>query len=78
MPTFIVGLYGQNFRHIPELDWSFGYWWSWGWILLTTVLQLALFRWLGWIGGRPLGRPRLPPLRRLDPPTLAGRRRPNG
>jgi magnesium transporter len=75
VPTFIVGLYGQNFRHIPELGWSFGYWWSWGWIVVTTVLQLALFRWLGWIGGPPLGRPRLPPLQRLDPRTLAGRRR---
>ena len=29
VPTFIVGLYGQNFRHIPELAWGFGYWWSW-------------------------------------------------
>ena len=75
LPTFIVGLYGQNFRHIPELGWSFGYWWSWGWILFTTALQLALFRWLGWIGGAPLRRPRLPPLKRLDPRTLAGRRR---
>jgi magnesium transporter len=75
VPTFIVGLYGQNFRHIPELDWSFGYWWSWGLILLTTAAQLAFFRWLGWIGGEPLGRPKLPPLSRLDPRTLAGRRR---
>jgi magnesium transporter len=75
VPTFIVGLYGQNFHHIPELGWSFGYWWSWGWIVLTTILQLAFFRWLGWIGGEPLGRPKLPPLRRLDPRTLAGRRR---
>jgi magnesium transporter len=75
VPTFIVGLYGQNFKHIPELGWSFGYWWSWGWIVVTTALQLVLFRWLGWIGGPPLGRPRLPPLKRLDPRTLAGRRR---
>jgi magnesium transporter len=75
VPTFIVGLYGQNFHHIPELGWRFGYWWSWGWILLTTVLQLAFFRWLGWFGGEPLGRPKLPPLSRLDPRTLAGRRR---
>jgi hypothetical protein len=75
VPTFIVGLYGQNFRHIPELHWGFGYWWSWGWILFTTALQLALFRWMGWIGGEPMGRPHLPPLRRLDPRTLAGRRR---
>jgi len=75
VPTFIVGLYGQNFKHIPELGWTFGYWWSWGWILLTTVLQLAFFRWLGWIGGEAMGRPKLPPLSRLDPRSLAGRRR---
>jgi magnesium transporter len=75
VPTFIVGLYGQNFRHIPELNWSFGYWWSWGLIVLTTIAQLIFFRWLGWIGGEPLGRPKLPPLHRLDPRTLAGRRR---
>jgi magnesium transporter len=75
VPTFIVGLYGQNFEHIPELAWGFGYWWSWGWILVTTALQLAFYRWLGWIGGAPLRRPRLPPLAKLDPRSLAGRRR---
>src|SRR5690349_17633683 len=75
VPTFIVGLYGQNFRHMPELAWHWGYWWSWGLIIGTTILQLALFRWLGWIGGPPMGRPKLPPLHQLDPRTLAGRRR---
>ncbi|MDX6507509.1 MAG: magnesium transporter [Gaiellaceae bacterium] len=75
LPTFIVGLYGQNFHHIPELGWSFGYWWSWGWIVVTTFIQLAFFRWAGWIGGPPMGRPKLPPLSSLDPRTLAGRRR---
>jgi magnesium transporter len=74
LPTFIVGLYGQNFKHIPELGWGFGYWWSWGLIVFTTALQLAFFRWLGWIGGEPLRRPGLPPLARLDPRSLAGRR----
>jgi len=75
LPTFIVGLYGQNFHRIPELGWSFGYWWSWGLILVTTVLQLAFFRAAGWIGGPPVGRPKMPPLRTLDPRTLRGRRR---
>jgi magnesium/cobalt transport protein CorA len=75
VPTFIVGLYGQNFRHIPELHWGFGYWFSWGLIIVTTVLQLLFYRWLGWIGNSSLGRPKLPPLKRLDPRTLAGRRR---
>ena len=49
LPTFIVGLYGQNFRHIPELRWAFGYWWSWGWIVATTIAQLTFFRWKRWI-----------------------------
>jgi magnesium transporter len=49
VPTFIVGLYGQNFRHIPELGWSFGYWWSWGLILGTTLGQLVIFRWKKWL-----------------------------
>jgi magnesium transporter len=49
LPTFIVGLYGQNFRHIPELRWWFGYWWSWGWILVTTAIQLWFFRRKRWI-----------------------------
>jgi magnesium transporter len=48
-PTFIVGLYGQNFDHMPELHWAFGYWWSWGWIVLTTIAQVTFFRWRRWL-----------------------------
>lgn len=33
--TFIVGLYGMNFRIIPELDWSFGY--GYVWVLMAAV-----------------------------------------
>jgi len=49
VPTFIVGLYGQNFRHMPELGWSFGYWWSWALIIVTTIGQLVFFRRKNWI-----------------------------
>jgi magnesium transporter len=49
LPTFIVGLYGQNFRRIPELHWGFGYAWSWGWIIGTTILQVVYFRRKKWI-----------------------------
>jgi magnesium transporter len=49
VPTFIVGLYGQNFRHIPELRWGFGYWWSWAWILATTIFQVVYFRRKRWL-----------------------------
>jgi magnesium transporter len=49
LPTFIVGLYGQNFKHIPELEWAQGYGWSWAVILVTTALQLWYFRRKRWI-----------------------------
>ena len=50
VPTFIVGVYGQNFSNIPELHWWWGYYfWSWGLIAVTTLLQLAFFKRKKWI-----------------------------
>jgi magnesium transporter len=50
VPTFIVGLYGQNFRHhFPELAWQWGYAWSWSLIIVTTIAQLVFYRRRGWI-----------------------------
>jgi magnesium transporter len=49
VPTFIVGLYGQNFKHIPELAWSQGYGLSWSLIIVTTAFQLWYFRRKRWI-----------------------------
>jgi magnesium transporter len=50
LPTFIVGLYGQNFRHhFPELGWQWGYAWSWILIIATTVLQFVFFKRRRWI-----------------------------
>lgn len=49
VPTFIVGLYGQNFVNIPELRWHWGYAFSWALILVTTVIQLWFFRRKRWI-----------------------------
>jgi magnesium transporter len=49
LPTFIVGLYGQNFRVIPELHWSQGYGFSWSLIIVTTLLQVWYFRKKRWI-----------------------------
>jgi magnesium transporter len=48
LPTFIVGLYGQNFVNIPELRWHFGYAYVWGVIVLTTLAQLAWFKKKNW------------------------------
>jgi magnesium transporter len=50
VPTFIVGLYGQNFiRSMPELRWRFGYEWSWGLIIVTTIAQIVYFRKKRWL-----------------------------
>jgi magnesium transporter len=50
VPTFIVGLYGQNFQHnFPEIHWRLGYPFSWILIVVTTLLQLWFFRRKRWI-----------------------------
>ena len=49
VPTFIVGLYGQNFVHTPEYHWRFGYAWSWFLILATTIGQIVYFRRKRWL-----------------------------
>jgi magnesium transporter len=50
LPTFIVGNYGQNFKHhFPELGWQWGYAWAWGLIVVTTAIQLVFFKRKKWI-----------------------------
>jgi magnesium transporter len=49
VPTFIVGLYGQNFDVFPELHWSWGYGWSWGLIAASTIFQLWYFHRKDWL-----------------------------
>jgi magnesium transporter len=49
VPTFIVGVYGQNFKNLPETSWHFGYGFSWALIIFVTLAQLAFFRWKKWI-----------------------------
>jgi magnesium transporter len=48
LPTFIVGVYGQNFVHMPELHWHYGYAYSWGLIVALTLVQLWFFRRKRW------------------------------
>lgn len=48
-PTFIVGLYGMNFEHIPELGWHHGYLFAWALIVATTIGQLIWFRRRKWM-----------------------------
>jgi magnesium transporter len=48
-PVLIAGVYGMNFKNIPEYDWAWGYAWGWGLIILTTLIPLGVFRWRKWI-----------------------------
>ena len=48
-PTFLVGVYGQNFVHMPELKWRLGYLFSWGVIAVVTLGQLWWFRRKKWL-----------------------------
>ena len=48
-PTFVVGLYGMNFKTMPEYDWTYGYQYGWALILLSVVVPLVWFRIKGWI-----------------------------
>jgi len=40
--TFLVGVYGMNFDHMPELHWRWGYFILWG-LMLASVGGMALF-----------------------------------
>jgi magnesium transporter len=47
-PTLIAGIYGMNFKFMPELDWTFGYPYGLAMIVLSAILPLAWFKWRGW------------------------------
>ena len=49
VPTMIAGVYGMNFKHMPELDWQFGYPLAvWMMVLLDVILfwRFRRSRWL--------------------------------
>src|SRR3954451_22479105 len=49
VPTAIAGIYGMNFKHMPELDWEYGYFSVIGTILLVCAGLFWRFRRVGWL-----------------------------
>jgi len=47
-PTLLAGIWGMNFKNMPELSWTWGYPLSLGAIVLSAVLPLIWFRRKGW------------------------------
>ena len=42
--TFLCGVWGMNFRHMPELYWRFGYLAFWLVVGAVAVVQIAILR----------------------------------
>jgi magnesium transporter len=49
VPTMIAGIYGMNFRHIPELGWTFGYPFALGLMVAIDGYLFYRLRKAGWI-----------------------------
>ena len=47
--TFITGLYGMNFRYMPELEWTWAYPAVWFVMIIVAVSMLAYFRRKAWL-----------------------------
>ena len=47
--SFIAGVYGMNFRFMPELDWPLGYAWALGLMGLTATGLVIYFWRKGWM-----------------------------
>lgn len=47
--TFVAGIYGMNFEHMPELGWRWSYPLFWGVILTLAVVMLFFFRRRRWL-----------------------------
>jgi magnesium transporter len=46
--TFLVGVYGMNFKHMPELEWRYGYFMLWGIMVALTVAMAVYFKRKRW------------------------------
>jgi magnesium transporter len=46
--TFIVGVYGMNFKHMPELNWQFGYLVVWVVMIMMSFVMLGYFKYKKW------------------------------
>jgi magnesium transporter len=48
-PTLVAGIYGMNFKNMPELDWAWGYPFGLAMIVLSAIVPILWFKWRGWL-----------------------------
>jgi magnesium transporter len=49
VPTMVAGVYGMNFKHMPELDWAWGYPFAVGIMVAIDAFLFTRFRKAGWL-----------------------------
>jgi len=49
LPTLIAGIYGMNFRHMPELDWRWGYPFALGLMVVGAGILYVMFKRRRWL-----------------------------
>ncbi len=47
--TFLAGVYGMNFKHMPELEWHYGYFGLWCIMIVIAIWMLIFFRKRKWL-----------------------------
>jgi magnesium transporter len=47
--TLVASIYGMNFKHMPELNWGWGYAWALGLMVAIGLSLLIIFRRVRWI-----------------------------
>ena len=48
-PTLVGTIYGMNFKHMPELDWQYGYPMALGLMVISALLPWFYFKRKGWL-----------------------------
>lgn len=48
-PTLVASSYGMNFKHMPELEWLFGYPYALALMLITAIIPFVWFKRKGWL-----------------------------
>jgi magnesium transporter len=48
-PTLIASIYGMNFKHMPELEWTYGYPFAIVLMLAAAILPFVIFKWKKWL-----------------------------
>jgi magnesium transporter len=48
-PTLVGTIYGMNFKHIPEIEWIYGYPFALGLMVLSALLPWLYFKRKGWL-----------------------------